>query len=81
MVQPRGTRGGAHVPVLLQRCVQLLAPAFLAAVAAGREPVHLDATVGLGGHAEPLLAAHPTLRLVGLDRDPEAVAQDRKSVV
>lgn len=78
MVQPRGTRGGAHVPVLLQRCVQLLAPAFLAAVAAGREPVHLDATVGLGGHAEPLLAAHPTLRLVGLDRDPEALAHARQ---
>lgn len=75
MVQPRGgTRGGAHVPVLLQRCVQLLAPAFLAAATAGREPVHLDATVGLGGHAEPLLAAHPALRLVGLDRDPQALA-------
>jgi 16S rRNA (cytosine1402-N4)-methyltransferase len=54
--------------------MQLLAPAFLAAVAAGRDPVHLDATLGLAGHAEPLLAAHPSLRLVGLDRDPEALA-------
>jgi 16S rRNA (cytosine1402-N4)-methyltransferase len=78
MVQPRGTRGAAHVPVLLERCVGLLAPAFLAAVTAGRDPVHLDPTVGLGGHAEPLLAAHPTLRLVGLDRDPQALAYARR---
>jgi 16S rRNA (cytosine1402-N4)-methyltransferase len=70
MGQPRGT----HVPVLLERCLQLLAPAFLAAVTAGRRPVHLDATVGLGGHAEALLAAHPQLTLIGLDRDPEAIA-------
>jgi 16S rRNA (cytosine1402-N4)-methyltransferase len=73
MGQPRGT----HVPVLLERCLQLLAPAFLAAVTAGRHPVHLDATVGLGGHAEALLAAHPRLTLIGLDRDPEAIAHTR----
>ncbi len=39
----------------------------------------LDATVGLGGHAAALLDAHPELTLVGLDRDPQAlaVASDR----
>ena len=74
MGEPRGI----HVPVLLQRCLELLAPAFLAALRAGRTPVHLDATVGLGGHAEALLAAHPQLRLVGLDRDPEAIAHARQ---
>lgn len=77
MVQPRG----AHVPVMLERCAQLLAPAFVAAAAAGRSPVHLDATVGLGGHAEVLLAAHSRLRLVGLDRDPEALAHTRQRLV
>jgi 16S rRNA (cytosine1402-N4)-methyltransferase len=75
MVQPRGTAGAGHVPVLLERCLQLLAPAFVAAAAAGRDPVHVDATVGLAGHAEPLLAAHPRLRLVGIDRDPDALAR------
>jgi 16S rRNA (cytosine1402-N4)-methyltransferase len=34
----------------------------------------VDATLGLGGHAAAFLAEHPQLTLVGLDRDPEALA-------
>jgi 16S rRNA (cytosine1402-N4)-methyltransferase len=84
MGQPRDMPGdapGAHTPVLLQRCLQLLAPAFLAAAGeagGGRSPVLLDATVGLGGHAEAALAAHSRLRLIGLDRDPQALAHASK---
>ncbi len=66
---------GTHVPVLRERCLQLLDPAFRRAVAAGRTPVMLDATLGLGGHAAAALAACPQLVLVGLDRDPYALAQ------
>jgi 16S rRNA (cytosine1402-N4)-methyltransferase len=59
---------GTHVPVLLERCLGLLAPALDRPGA-----VHVDATLGLGGHAEAVLEAHPEVTLVGLDRDPQAL--------
>ena len=62
-----------HVPVLLDRCVQLLTPALTRAAADGSGAVLLDATLGAGGHAERFLSRFPELRLVGLDRDPEAL--------
>jgi 16S rRNA (cytosine1402-N4)-methyltransferase len=57
----------AHVPVLLDRCVGLLAPALTDPAA-----VVVDCTLGMGGHAEALLMQTPA-RLIGLDRDPEAL--------
>ncbi|MET9339830.1 16S rRNA (cytosine(1402)-N(4))-methyltransferase RsmH [Nonomuraea sp. NPDC003804] len=59
---------GGHVPVMLERVLELLAPAL-----AGPAPVVVDANLGLGGHSEALLAAHPALHLVGIDRDPFAI--------
>src|SRR3954462_981475 len=59
--------GPAHVPVLVERCVGLLAPALT-----GPDDVVVDCTLGMGGHAEALLAATPA-RLVGIDRDPDAL--------
>lgn len=67
-----------HVPVMLERVLGLLAPALEGDATAGlRAPVVVDATLGLGGHAEALLRAHPTLQLVGLDRDTDALARSR----
>jgi len=63
-----GPAGARHVPVLLPRVLELLGPAL-----AGRPAVVVDATLGLGGHSAALLAAHPELTLVGLDRDPQAL--------
>jgi 16S rRNA (cytosine1402-N4)-methyltransferase len=57
-----------HVPVLRDRVLALLAPAL-----GGPGAVAVDATLGLGGHAEALLSEHPALRLIGIDRDPEAL--------
>jgi 16S rRNA (cytosine1402-N4)-methyltransferase len=62
-----------HTPVLLERCLELLAPALAAPGRSGRDAVHVDATLGLGGHAEAVLERFPKLFLVGLDRDPQAL--------
>lgn len=59
-----------HIPVLLDRCVELLGPAIDAPGA-----VLVDATLGLGGHSERFLESFPDLTLVGVDRDPAALAQ------
>jgi len=71
--EPRGQENApAHVPVLLDRVLALLAPAI-----ADKAAVVVDATLGLGGHAEAMLSAHPQLTLVGLDRDQEALSRSR----
>jgi 16S rRNA (cytosine1402-N4)-methyltransferase len=68
----RGKVHPAHVPVLPERVVDLLAPALERPGA-----VVVDATVGVGGHAEALLRRCPQVRLVGLDRDPAALEHAR----
>ncbi len=62
-----------HVPVLLDRVVSLLAPALDHDGA-----VLLDCTLGLGGHSEAVLERCPRARVVGIDRDPQALALSRE---
>lgn len=57
-----------HTPVLLERCIELLSPALQRDGA-----VFVDATLGMGGHSEAFLERFPGLRLVGLDRDTDAL--------
>ena len=61
-----------HLPVMCDEIVELFAP-----VPPG---VVVDATYGRGGHAAALLQAHAHLRVVAVDRDPDAVraAQARR---
>jgi 16S rRNA (cytosine1402-N4)-methyltransferase len=61
-----------HVPVLQQRCIELLSPALETDGA-----VLIDATLGLGGHAEAFLERFDTLRVLGLDRDRDALDHAR----
>jgi len=65
----RRTTEDLHVPVLRDRIVELLAPAL-------REPgaVMVDATLGMGGHSESILERGPGARVVGIDRDLEALS-------
>lgn len=63
----------AHAPVLAERVVELLAPALT-------EPgaIIVDATLGLGGHAEAILRAQPNVHYIGLDRDESALGYARE---
>lgn len=62
-----------HVPVLLERCIALLTPA-----AAKDGAVIVDATLGLGGHTEAMLARFPNLTIIGIDRDEQALERSRQ---
>ena len=62
-----------HVPVLLDRVVALLAPAL-----DHSDAVLVDATLGLGGHSEAVLARCELARVVGIDRDPRALELSRE---
>ncbi len=56
-----------HEPVLLTEVIGFLRPSR-------EEGVLVDATLGLGGHSAELLRAYPRITLLGIDRDPDALA-------
>lgn len=73
-----------HQPVLAGVCAELLAPALetggdvVSPLSSTTDfhslagPVLVDATLGMGGHSEYLLRHNPGLRVIGIDRDPQA---------
>jgi 16S rRNA (cytosine1402-N4)-methyltransferase len=63
-----------HISVMLNRCIELLAPTILL----NEKPIIVDCTLGLGGHTEALLEKFPTLTVIGIDRDQ--IALDRAGV-
>lgn len=64
----RGTAEDRHVPVLRDRILELLAPALQQSGS-----VMVDATLGMGGHSESVLEHCPSARVLGIDRDREAL--------
>lgn len=67
MDQTSPSAGEYHLPAMVQEVVALMAP-----VAPG---VVVDATYGGGGHTAALLEAAPGLRILAIDRDPDATAR------
>lgn len=62
------TQGFAHLSVMPDEVLQYLQPRA--------EQLYLDGTVGAGGHSRLILeASAPSGRVIGLDRDPEALAK------
>ncbi|KAB1502496.1 16S rRNA (cytosine(1402)-N(4))-methyltransferase RsmH [Corynebacterium sp. 320] len=66
-----------HVPVMRDRMVELVGHGVRAA-SAPESPVIIDGTLGSGGHSEAFLTAFPDAIVVGLDRDPHALAEARE---
>lgn len=62
----------SHIPVMVPEVLRLLVHRDATVV--------LDATVGAGGHAAAILEACPHLRLIGIDRDPAALAAARAAL-
>jgi 16S rRNA (cytosine1402-N4)-methyltransferase len=60
----------AHEPVMADEVVRAFSEAPPGTV--------VDATVGGGGHSAAILSASPHLKIIGIDRDPDAVAAARK---
>ena len=71
MKVPKNIVENIHQPVLLAETLLLLKPQ------AGE--TFVDATLGLGGHTEAILAANDGVRVIGIDQDTEAIelAKDR----
>lgn len=59
----------AHEPVLLEEVLGWLRPQL--------GGLFIDCTLGLGGHTKAILEASPETRVIGIDRDLEALAHAR----
>ncbi|MGR0320465.1 16S rRNA (cytosine(1402)-N(4))-methyltransferase RsmH [Agromyces sp. ZXT2-3] len=62
-----------HTPVMLERTLELLAPALERDGA-----VYVDATLGMGGHSRAVLERFPNATAIGLDRDTDAIGIARE---
>ncbi|MGA9772829.1 MAG: 16S rRNA (cytosine(1402)-N(4))-methyltransferase RsmH [Blastocatellia bacterium] len=60
------TEGQAHEPVLLNEVIEWLRP--------DSGGTFVDCTLGMGGHSEAILKVSPDTRVIGIDRDPDALA-------
>lgn len=62
-----------HVPVMADRVLDLLAPGIESARENQRQPLLVDATLGMGGHTKLILERFEDVRVMGIDRDTDAL--------
>lgn len=62
-----------HVPVMMDRIVDALSTSLQ-----HQGAIYVDGTLGLGGHAKAMLTANPNARLIGIDRDADAIGIARE---
>ncbi|HEX8367485.1 MAG TPA: 16S rRNA (cytosine(1402)-N(4))-methyltransferase RsmH [Pyrinomonadaceae bacterium] len=67
MKSNEGTTENLHKSVLLAETLQYLAPTG--------DEIFIDATLGLGGHAEAILSATEKTQVIGIDQDTEAISK------
>ena len=77
----RAAARSGHIPVFLERTIELFRPVVEAALEEDRQPVLVDGTLGLGGHTSHLLAEFETLRVLGVDRDPDALEMATRRLI
>lgn len=65
-----GFASAYHAPVMVEEVMEMLRPE--------RGGLYLDGTLGGGGHAQALLERGKDARLIGVDRDPDALAEAGK---
>ena len=70
----------SHVPVLVDRVVALVSPPLQRPLDSG-STIFVDATLGLGGHAEAVLAQCPRAHAIGVDRDVHALERSRQRLL
>lgn len=59
-----------HIPVLLSHVLESFSTL--------KEGLVIDCTLGYAGHSSAILQAHQNIRLIGIDRDPEALEFSKK---
>lgn len=62
-----------HVPVMADRVIDVLAAGVKSARSQNRRPILIDATLGMGGHAQLMLDRFQDAMVLGIDRDSQAL--------
>ncbi|MDR3312593.1 MAG: 16S rRNA (cytosine(1402)-N(4))-methyltransferase RsmH [Spirochaetaceae bacterium] len=73
-----GQRPVIHRPVLLEECLNFLSPL---GESYGCNPLFIDSTLGMGGHAEGFLKQYGNVRIIGVDADSAVMERARQRLI